>query len=246
MERMPADRLGSAVPALAPGTIDLWLWRLDADEAAAARLAVLLDGEERARARRFVFPLHAHRFIAGRARLRLILQDYVGVPAAQLRFDYGAQGKPSLVGAPGAALHFNLSHTGDLAALAVSAESDLGVDIETIRPVTEDVAGRFFSAAERAALAALPADERERGFFRCWTRKEAMIKALGGGLSIALDSFDVTLAPGVPPRLLRLAGEPDAPERWSLLHFEPAADCVGAVAVPMRQCALVLKNSTSG
>jgi 4'-phosphopantetheinyl transferase len=234
-------------PSVAPGTVDLWLWRLDAGDAEATGFAELLDPDERARAGRFVFPLHARRFVAGRGRLRLILQDYLGIPAAKLAFAYGPQGKPVLAGRHGLPpLHFNLSHTGDLAALAVSRGVPLGIDVERVAPVTEDVAGHFFSAAEQAALRALPEAERERAFFRCWTRKEAMVKALGGGLSIALASFDVTLGPGEPPRLLRLAGEPEAPDRWSLLHFEPAADIMGAVAVPMRQCALMLKSATSG
>jgi 4'-phosphopantetheinyl transferase len=234
-------------PSVAPRTVDLWLWRLDAGDAEATGFAELLDPDERARAGRFVFPLHARRFIVGRARLRLILQDYLGTPAADIRFAYGPQGKPVLAGRHGLPpLHFNLSHTGDLAALAVSPEVPLGVDVEQVAPVKENVAGRFFSAAEQAALRALPAATQERAFFRCWTRKEAMVKALGGGLSIELASFDVTLGPNEPARLLRLAGEPDAPKHWSLLHFEPAADVIGAVAVPMRQCALVSKLSTSG
>jgi 4'-phosphopantetheinyl transferase len=231
----------------APGTVDLWLWRLDAGEAEAARLAELLNAEERARAGRFVFPVHARRFVAGRARLRLVLSEYLDVRAANIRFAYGPQGKPALALPPEALpLHFNLSHTGDLAALALSGEVPLGVDVERVAKVTVDVAGRLFSVAEQAALRALPDAERDRGFFRCWTRKEAMVKALGGGLSIELASFDVTLGPDVPPRLLRLDGEPAAPERWSLLHFEPAGDVIGAIAVPMRQCALVSKISTSG
>jgi len=229
---------------VAEEAIDLWSWSLAVDDAAAARLAATLSADELARARRFVFPVHARRFIAARAGLRRILAGYRGCAPADLGFRYAAHGKPALAD-NGPPLFFNLSHSGHLAVLGVSTVGEIGVDVETVTAAAEDVAARFFSASECAALAALPQAARAGGFFRCWTRKEAMVKALGEGLSMPLDSFDVTLAPEQPARLLRLAGEPDAAERWSLFHFEPAADCIGAVAVPRRQCGLVFRGSIS-
>jgi 4'-phosphopantetheinyl transferase len=225
-------------------TIELWTWSLAVDERAAARLAEGLGADEIVRARRFVYAQHRRRYIAAHARLRAILAGYVNEAPAALSFSVGAHGKPALAGPHGGALHFNLSHSGDIAALGVSRVGEIGVDVEMVGGAEEDVARRFFSAAECAALDALPPSERARGFARCWTRKEAVIKAVGEGLSIPLDSFAVSLAPDAPARILHRDGEPDAAERWTMFHFEPAESCMGAVAVPRRQCALVAMNST--
>ena len=122
-------------------------------------------------------------------RLREILSRYLDLAPAALRFDHNAYGKPSVAGA---GLHFNVSHSGDWAMLAVSAEQEVGIDIERIDPsfVQEQIPERFFSPREVAQLRSLPPSEQTGAFFRCWTRKEAYIKARGLGLALALDSFD--------------------------------------------------------
>lgn len=206
--------------------VDLWTWDLDAPVAAAA-VATLSD-DERARAARFVHDRDRRRYVAGRARLRAILADYMGRPAEVLRFRYGAHGKPALDDAGD--LCFNLSHTGDLAALAVTRGHELGVDIERAEPVREDVASRFFSVREQAALRQAPADDQVRGFHRIWTRKEAFVKALGEGLSTPLAAFAVTLDDDAPALAWR-EGVPDAPDFWAFAHFEPRPDVIGAIAV---------------
>lgn len=206
--------------------IDLWSWRLALDDGEIERLAALLSPDERARARRFVFDRHRMRFVAARGRLREILGGIVGRAPEDLVFSYGEHGKPALAGIADAP-HFNLSHSEDIAVLAV-ASRELGADVEMIRPLQEDVAGRFFSDAEIAALQALPAADRRAGFYRCWTRKEAVIKALGSGLSLPLKTFDVSV--GEEARLTRLHGSPDAARGWCLAHLEPAPGYVGALA----------------
>jgi 4'-phosphopantetheinyl transferase len=118
-----------------------------------------------------------------------------------------------------------------LAAFVLGRE--VGVDLEELKPVADfaGIAERFFSPAENRALLALPAESRDAAFFTCWTRKEAYIKAVGEGLSIPLDSFDVTLAPGDPPRLLATRAEPGGEMRWSLHELHPGPGFVGALAV---------------
>jgi 4'-phosphopantetheinyl transferase len=161
----------------------------------------------------------------GRGRLRELLARELGGEAAALKFSYSDHDKPFLDGAP---LHFNLSHSDGIAALGVSERHELGVDVEFIRPLKEDIAARYFSRAEMAALAKLADDDQLEGFYRCWTRKEAVVKAIGEGLSRALDSFDVTVAKNAPASIERLEG--DEARHWQLEHFLPAEGFVGAIA----------------
>jgi 4'-phosphopantetheinyl transferase len=188
----------------------------------AVEFANLLAPDERERAARFRFDVHRNRYIVGRGRLRQILGGYLGIDPAGIVFAVGDHGKPSLAG--GGELRFNLSHTGDLAVYAVTLEREVGVDVEQIRDLKEDgIPERFFSKSEVTALRSLPRAQQPEAFFNCWTRKEAYVKAHGHGLSIALDSFDVTLRPGDPARFLRNA------EGWSMEAFRLQPDFVGAV-----------------
>ncbi len=182
---------------------------LDAPAVTRARLLETLSADERQRAERFVFDVHRRRFIAARGLLREQIGALLGAAPGSLRFQYGAAGKPSLAW-PQTALRFNLSHSDDHAVLAFSKDFELGVDIEKARNDIDHraISARFFSPAEIEALERAPVERRSRAFFEIWTRKEAFVKARGGGLTIALDSFDVSL--GEPARLLRIAGEPEA------------------------------------
>lgn len=204
--------------------VDGWLWSLDVPPEALRTFDAVVSDDERARANRFVRPVHRDRHIAGRGRLRQILGDVTGTDPRDLVFLLNPQGKPALDGGP----HFNLSHTGALAALAVSDDGPLGIDIERRAEIEDAVARHSFSPAEYAALSRLPATEWRAGFYRCWTRKEAIIKAVGLGLSMPLDSFDVSLTPDAPVELLRIDG--DRAESWRLIHFDPAPGVTGALA----------------
>jgi 4'-phosphopantetheinyl transferase len=181
--------------------------RLDPPEPRLRELFARLDAAERARAERFVFEQHRRRFTAARGLLRETLAEELGLDPGGLRFEYAARGKPSLAAGQGAGLRFNLSHSEDRLLIAIGRELELGVDIERVRDDIEHdaIARRFFSEAERAALLAQPVASRAAAFFVIWTRKEAYIKLLGGGLSIPLATFEVSL--GSSPRLLRGALE---------------------------------------
>lgn len=217
---------------LAPEAVHVWMASLDA--LPAEEMLVRLSADERARAERFCFEADRRRFVAGRGLLRGLLGLYLDVDPRGLRFAYGRRGKPSLATAD--RLRFNVAHSGGLALLAFARDRELGVDIERERPLPEAnaIAERYFSAREGAELRRLPETERAGGFFRCWTRKEAFIKATGEGLSQPLDAFDVSFASGEPARLLRVEGRPEEGGRWWLQDLAPAPGFAGALAVEGR------------
>jgi 4'-phosphopantetheinyl transferase len=213
---------------------DAAIWLADLDEADAGDSAqALLSEDEHVRARRFVFDIHRRRFVACRAWLRTLLGERLGRPAASLRFDYGPVGKPSLAG--GEALRFNVSHSDRYALVGMADDVEIGVDVERLRPLSDldALAERVFSAAERAALARVPADRKIEAFFAGWTRKEAYIKARGEGIGL-LGAIEVALSPGETPRLIRVAGQPDELQRWSLEALSPVQGFAGAVCLEGR------------
>ena len=242
------------VEADAPVALDLWLWPLAMPPARHAALASHLGPEERARARAFLKPADRAAFEVSRGRMREVLAGYLGCAPQHVPLVADRHGKPHLAeGAWGKGPSFNLSHAGGWAALAIGPHGlALGIDIEPHRPVEPALAERFFSLAERADLAALPAADWPAGFFNAWTRKEALLKALGAGLSRPLDSFDVTLAPGAPARLTRLSGA--LAERWQLLPLDLGPDFPGCIALRhagevkliLREGALPLPRPRSG
>lgn len=223
-------------PGLTLGSDEVHIWRAALDRSAGERerLEQTLSPEEHERAGRFYFQKDRERFIVARGLLRALLGRYLSVEADQLRFCYSPYGKPAL--SPdlcSSELRFNLSHSHGLALYAITRGREVGIDLEQIRPepVNEPIAERFFSAPEVAALRALPAALQPEGFFNCWTRKEATIKARGEGLTVSLDQFQVSLAPGEPAALLSVNGDPAEASRWSLRELQPGADYVAAIAV---------------
>ncbi|HYW06874.1 MAG TPA: 4'-phosphopantetheinyl transferase superfamily protein [Longimicrobium sp.] len=198
------------------GEVHVWRASLAPPPALLARFHATLSDAERSQAGRFRFPVHRDRFIAGRGIQRAILSRYVGAAPGALAFRAAKYGKPELEG--GGELRFNVSNAEDLALYAVALSREVGVDLENVRPMPDGVsiAERFFSAEENAVFRALAPALRDAAFFACWTRKEAFIKAVGEGLSMPLDRFDVTLAPGEPARLLRTRGDPGEAERWTM------------------------------
>lgn len=219
----------NATPSQATLGDQVHLWQFDLDDRASTNPddAGLLSADEAERAARFRFERDRQRFVAGRAALRRILGRYLDSDPADLQFTYGPAGKPALAEQPdGIALSFNLSHSAERALLAVAAGRALGIDIERIRRSSDlpAVAERFFARGEIAALGRIDPSLYIEGFFVCWTRKEALLKAFGAGLSLPLDGFCVAVDPGAPAALLSTAFRPDEAERWSLLDVSPTPE----------------------
>lgn len=203
-------------------TVHVWHTALDLAEDAVNRLREHLPEEDRARAARFYFPRDARRWIVARSALRLLLARYTNVHPKQLRFRLNPWGKPALDMADGA-LRFNLAHSGDVALYAIARDAELGVDVEKVRGerACGEIVRRFFSPREVRAWTALDASARRDAFFRCWTRKEAYIKAVGRGLAIPLSSFDVSLDPAEPPALLDARDPSGRGRRWTFSEINP-------------------------
>ena len=218
----PPDHL-----ALAYRELHIWRARLDAAEDFVKGLAAHLSPEEIARTGKFVFARDRTHFIVARGTLRTLLGLYLRKPPAAVALCTGPLGKPQLcegIGEP--PLKFNLSHSHGLALYGFAMQQEVGIDLEMLRPeiAAAQVAERFFSAREQRELQALPPELRVEGFFLCWTRKEAYLKARGDGLQMPLDKFDVTLTPHGP---VELASKDS--ETWTLTSFTPAPDYVAAV-----------------
>jgi 4'-phosphopantetheinyl transferase len=233
----PAFQVDTAL-ALPQDEVHLWHIDLDALAVDEQRWQQMLSSDEQARAARFHFTRDRQHFAATRACLRIILAHYLDSQPAALKFHYAEKAKPSLDPSldrsfGGNQVEFNVSHSGAMALLAFTRSRVVGVDIEQMRDNFDlsAIAGRFFSEHEQRQLEALASPERFNGFFHCWTRKEAYIKAHGAGLSLPLDQFDVSLQPGDENALL--ATRPDAVEAslWSLRDVPTEAGYVAALCV---------------
>ncbi len=212
----------------------VWRARLDLPGARIAAFLQTLAREERQRAGRFHVARDRHRFIASRGILRAILGRYLGIDPRALRFAYNGYGKPVLPDeTENGPIFFNVSHSEHLALYAFTHQGDIGVDVEQMTDARdyEQMARRFFSAAEVLELRAVPAEQREAAFLNAWTRKEAYIKARGLGLSLPLEQFDVSLTPGMPARLLANREKGQEQAVWSLRELAPGPGFVAALAL---------------
>jgi 4'-phosphopantetheinyl transferase len=217
---------------------DIHIWRAHTGhQAARQRLGMnLLSSDERARANRYHFERDRRCFVVGRALLRTILARYLESAPSKVQFTYGPHGKPSLAeGCGNTRLCFNVADSHELILLAFSRRLELGIDLEYMRdlPDAEQIAARFFSAEEHAVWQSLPADQKVAGFYNCWTRKEAFIKATGQGLSYPLRRFEVSLTPGEPARVMRIDGSVQQATGWALWMLNPGPDYAGALAAPL-------------
>jgi 4'-phosphopantetheinyl transferase len=207
---------------------------LDLPSAQVHEIAEVLSTDELERAHRFAFEPDRRRFIVCRGVLRTILSRYLRVAPGSLRFQYSPHGKPALSSVSGAhPLRFNVSHAGETAVYGVTLRREIGVDIECVRAgfATDEIAERFFSRSEISSLRTLSPTDRPQAFFRCWTRKEAYIKARGEGLSLPLSRFDVSLLPDAPPALLSTPDDPPEASRWALRDLPAGPGYAAAIAV---------------
>lgn len=219
-------------------TDEMHVWRasLDVDREVRERFNATLSRAEIDRARRFHFGKDRNRFIVRRGVLRAILGQYLEIPPETVAFRYTPHGKPELdldaARHPSAVdLRFNLSFSRELTLVAVTRRRAIGIDVECIDPERADrrVAKEFFSEAEAAKLDNLTGRDWERGFFNCWTRKEAYVKAIGEGLSIPLQSFEVSLTPDEPPALLKVRNQPERIDRWTLIALDVESPFIAAL-----------------
>jgi len=213
--------------------VDIWKVCLD-QPASSGSEATVLSSDENARASRFHFEKDRIHFTRCRSALRFRLAAYLAIPAERIHFEYLASGKPQLAANQNPrALQFNVSHSANLALIAIGSEHKLGVDIEKIRSDvdTAALAERFFSLRERAGLRALPDYLRAPGFFACWTRKEAFLKATGDGLSFPLEDFSVTTHPDLDPELEEIRGNSEARKQWFLADVTVVQGYRATVAV---------------
>ncbi len=213
---------------LQPGEIHLW--RCPLNETDPADFHTYLSPDERARMDRFKMPVLRTRYAIARGALRVLAGRYLNEEPRALTFTYGVHGKPALENRP---LHFNLSHSGDLMAVAFTLDGPLGLDIEHISPRlhARDIAGRYFSERERGEIEADDEAAYLRGFFRLWTAKEALMKVTALGFALELSKIDVGLD---PLRVVSL--DWDGPKDWTLHQVDPAEDFAGTLAARPGGC----------
>jgi 4'-phosphopantetheinyl transferase len=215
----------------ANNAVHVWIGRLGKD--GCHREWNLLSLDERTRAKQFHFERDRVKFVRGRAALRRLLGDYLEIAPGVVGFHYGEYGKPELDAGERCRLRFNVTHSGDVVAIAVTGGPAVGIDVEQTRPLADldSLARTCFSEHELMEFYELPVKTRLAAFYSGWTRKEALLKALGSGLHYPLTDFDVTLDVNRPACLLRIHMDPAAAERWQLHAFQPTTDYAGAVAV---------------
>ncbi len=216
-----------SAPPLPDDDVHVWRASLDIDSDLLHTLTTSLAPDEQTRAARFKFDRDRQRFIAARGILRTILGAYLSQQPAALSFSYGPHGKPSLnSNEEHRVMQFNISHSHGIALYAFANTREVGVDLEAVRPMAdwEGIARRFFSPQEVTEILSWPQDFRQEAFFRCWTRKEAYLKARGSGMTLPLKSFNVKLSEDGSTAL-----RSEDSHRWSLYGLTPASGYTGAV-----------------
>jgi 4'-phosphopantetheinyl transferase len=225
-----ATNIGSP-SELGLGVVHLWRRRLDARAEELSACYSLLSSEEQDRARRFRDERSRREFVLTRGTLRSLLALYLGSSPQEVGFRYAVQGKPALEGESD--LSFNVSHADGLALMGFVKHRAIGVDVENLdrKIEAQPLAERFFSERERQDLRSLSGDELRAAFFRCWTRKEAYIKAKGDGLSLPLHQFDVSTAAGDQNTLLATRPDPAEAAKWTICDVPVGLGYVAALAV---------------
>lgn len=221
--------------------VHVWRAGLELPSSQVQRLSGILTDDELNRANRFSFEIDRQHFIVARGTLRSIVSRYITIEPSHLRFNYNQYGKPVL--APEFSsylLNFNLSHSGSMALYAITRNMEIGVDVEYLRSdfTHEEIAECFFSANEVAILRMIPGEKKLEAFYTCWTRKEAYSKAHGKGLSLPLDSFDISFAPWEASISLITKDESQESAHWTLLDLKPGLGYLGALAVKGIGCKL--------
>lgn len=221
-----------ASPPTIAGRVHVWSWDTPAETKRDTEDLAILSPDERERMERFRFAEDRRRFLISHVNLRILLGRYCACEAGTIAFEVNEFGKPALRnGSDAPKLRFNLSHSGNVGLLAVTGVAEIGADVECVRPIEQEVAHAHFSRRELADLERLQGAAWLTGFFNCWTRKEALLKAEGCGLNLPLDGFDVSLLPGEPATLRGVRAGVATSRKWRLEHLEPGPGIMGAIAV---------------
>lgn len=218
---------------------DVHIWRvsLNQPEATRQKLWQVLSADEQQKVSRFMFAADGHKYLVARAILRVILGRYVEMSPDMLQFGYSDYGKPYLQNEKlTQTIHFNVSHSGDLALYGITKNRRIGVDVEQMRPLVDEAqfVKSIFSPVEQQAFGRVRPSQKQDAFFNGWTRKEAFIKAIGMGLSFPLTAFDVSVVPGLPAQLLGVRGAPGCQE-WSMDALTLGPEYKAAYVVEGRQ-----------
>ncbi len=226
----------SGAPHLAPGEVHCWCANLDVPPETSAQLYATLSAGERSRSARFRYERDRRRFIVAHGVLRNLLGRYLETQPSEIAYAYNAFGKPDLSPNRGGRIKFNLSHSGDLALIAIATDSNVGVDLECVQARSDypEIARCFFSSADLDPLNAYPPQRYAEAFLGCWTRKEAYLKARGVGLAVPLNSFSVPMTTGPacgPVDLDETTNDRDPAKRWSFYALQPAPGHIGALAI---------------
>ena len=216
---------------LSPEEIHLWCVDLDSIAIANSPKETPLSDDEIGRAARFHFERDRKRFAETRIALRKILAAYIPLKAHEIKFDYQQNGKPEISESQNCnCIRFNVSHSGNFAIIGVTLKRGIGVDIEKYRKMEFlEIARRYFSEREYGELQAIPAQDLQRYFFSCWTRKEALLKGLGEGIANLLDQVSVSLGSG-PAEITYFRGNPDVSRQWRLMDVNVDPDYAAAIA----------------
>jgi 4'-phosphopantetheinyl transferase len=218
-------------------SISIWSVGLEWPESDVNAAAEILSSDEQERAKRFHRVSDRKHFIVARAALRLVLTRYLNVDPRQISFDQNAFGKPRLTGTYYPDLRFNLAHSSGLALYVIANGREVGVDLERMEPrfATMSLARSLFAPEEVAALSILSNEDFVAAFYRCWTRKEAYVKAKGLGLSLPLKSFVVSVAPpNETPLLVPDRDEIEEQARWMLVDVIVGEAFAASLAVECR------------
>jgi 4'-phosphopantetheinyl transferase len=213
--------------------IQIWRAPNEVEEQDYPKLNELLSADEVERARKFRFERHRRQYVIGRSLLRILIAAYLQTDARSIRFHYTPKGKPELAPADNASgLHFNVAHSGRIILLGFTRNRRIGIDVEEIRKDVEidEIAQRFFSVSEQRCLASLPLSQRYDAFFRCWTRKEALLKGTGEGLSVGLDTFSVFSTPDKDENWVSTGDQ----QKWWIQDVDAGIGYAGAASVECR------------
>jgi len=222
-------------PTTAGARVDIWTIQLDVPPQLIATATDLLSPEERIRVEAFRHQQARRNYIISHAALRLILTDCLKECSKfnppEIPFCASIYGKPALAAPLEGRLEFNLSHSGDIALVAITSNSEVGIDVETIRPMPDalQIAKRFFSDTESAALKQLPASQQATAFLNLWTRKESLAKGTGLGIANSLTRFEITS--GTEAVVKAIDGDSRLAAQWTLHSFQPAPGYLAAAAV---------------